>query len=367
MSTDQTLGPYRLLRTLGQGGMGTVYLAHDDILHRHVAVKILRHHDLSAHAQAAMTKRFMREARAAARLNHPHVATIYAVGQTEGTPPRPYLAMEYVDGGSLADHLHAHGPLDWQATTQVLADALSALAAAHDAGIIHRDIKPANLIRAKNGSIKLVDFGLARALESLDPDLTVFGAFVGSPSYASPEQAAGIALLDGRSDLYSLAATAFALLTGQPPFLHDDPAEILRLHLHAPFPDLAPLARIPAPLKRLLEKAAEKNPDARYASAAEMLTAVRALLNHPQSVSTPPAAPALPSRPAIHDSVHDLESQLSHARLKADSSTQLAALRSLYGLYTQLDRREDATKVFREALVLHIHLNAPPRPRQTTN
>jgi serine/threonine protein kinase len=358
MSTDQTLGPYRLLRTLGQGGMGTVYLAHDDTLHRHIAIKILRHHDLSPQAQSAMTKRFMREARAAARLNHPHVATIYTVGQTEGAAPRPYLAMEYIEGGSLADHLHAHGPLDWRTAAVAIVDALAALTAAHDAGIIHRDIKPANLMRAKNGSIKLVDFGLARALESLDPELTVLGAFVGSPSYASPEQAAGAALLDGRSDLYSLAATAFALLTGHPPFLHDDPSEILRMHLHHPFPPLT--AHVPDALARILQKAAAKNPADRYASAAAMSDALHDLLCDPRL--TPAAAPPPPSaRTPLGDSLHDLEHQLSHARLQADSSTQLAALRSLYGRYTQLDRREDATKVFREALVLHVQLHAPQR------
>jgi eukaryotic-like serine/threonine-protein kinase len=360
MSTDQMLGPYRLLRTLGQGGMGTVYLAHDDTLHRHVAVKVLRQQDLSPQAQTAMTKRFMREARAAARLNHRHVATIYAVGQTEGACPRPYLVMEYVEEGSLADHLHAHGVLDWRAAAHAIRDALAALTAAHDAGIIHRDIKPANLMRAKDGAIKLVDFGLARALETMDADLTVVGAFVGSPSYASPEQAAGAALIDGRSDLYSLAATWHALLAGRPPFLHDDPAEILRMHLHQPFPDFAPAVHVPPLLKRILDKAAAKHPEDRYATAADMREAVDDLLRQPDATPLSHAPKLVPSH--SHDSLHDLESRLSLARLKADSSTQLAALRSLYGLYTQLDRREDATKVFREALVLHVQLQAPARP-----
>ena len=113
-----------------------------------------------------MAKRFMREARSAARLNHPHVVTIYSVGQTEGSVPRPYLVMEFVDGGSLADALHAHGPMDWRTATVAIRDALLALGAAHDAGIIHRDIKPANLMQPKSGGIKLVDFGLARIFET---------------------------------------------------------------------------------------------------------------------------------------------------------------------------------------------------------
>ncbi len=220
------LGEYRLLRELGQGGMGTVYLPQDESLNRAVAVKVLRG-DENERGAAGRAKRFMREAQAAAgRLNHPNVVTIYTVGK-QGV--RPYIVMEYVEGRSLADRLRQKGPMAWREAAEMMRDALRGLAAAHKAGIVHRDIKPANLMlgRAADGGavIKLVDFGLARAyaMNGAEEDLTFPGAFVGSPSYAAPEQIAGVHHIDGRADLYSLAATGYALLTGQPPFVGDDP------------------------------------------------------------------------------------------------------------------------------------------------
>ena len=221
-------------------------------------------------------------------------------------------------------------------------------------------------MQPKTGGIKLVDFGLARIFETpTDADLTFPGAFVGSPSYASPEQAAGRGAMDGRSDLYSLAVTWFTLIAGQPPFIEDEPSEVLRHHLSRPFPDLRELTDVPTTLLAVMAKASEKRPDDRYASAAEMVEAVEKLLAEPFVAAPSRAAPARlrNSHPTIAEkSVTDLESQLQLARSKADSSTQLAALRGLYGLYTQLDRREDAAKVFREALVLHVEMQTPSPP-----
>lgn len=361
MSELNTLGPYHLLRTLGEGGMGTVYLAHDPALARNVAIKILRTHDLPPSSQSHMTKRFLREARAIAKLNHPHVVTIHAIAQSEGAPARPYLVMEYLDGGSLADHLRKHGPLPWQLATRAIRDALSALIAAHDAHIIHRDLKPANLMQTKDNHIKLVDFGLAHvALDPTDPELTFPGAFLGSPSYASPEQAAGALHLDPRSDLYSLAATWFTLIAGQPPYIDDDPAEVMRQHLTQRFPDLRTFAPVPTQLLEILEHASRHDPNDRYKSATEMHAAITHLLATEQSSpnhiphSPDPRPSAAPATARLEHTIHSLESQLS-----ADPPTRLAALRSLFGLYTQLDRRDDATKVFREALALHIKMQSP--------
>src|ERR1019366_102965 len=151
--------------------------------------------------------------------------------------------MEYVSGGSLAEELRKRGPLRWREAAAAVRDALLGLAAAHAAGVIHRDIKPANLMRAENGAVKLVDFGLARVVYGpADGEITYPGAFVGSPSYASPEQGAGVVRIDGRSDLYSLAAPWYALLPGQPPFVDDDPEQIMRMHRSEPFPDVRVLA-----------------------------------------------------------------------------------------------------------------------------
>jgi serine/threonine protein kinase len=339
--------------------MGLVYLAHDPGLHRQVAVKVLRHADEPERIAAARVKRFLREARAAARLNDPHVVTIYTVGEHGG---RPYLAMEYVAGGSLAEVLR-RGTLGWRATATALRDACRGLAAAHGAGVIHRDIKPANLMRGADGRIKLVDFGLARAAEDLnDGELTYPGAFVGSPSYASPEQIAGVAEIDGRSDLYSLAATGFAMLAGQPPFVDEDPAEVMRKHLKEAFPPLKKLLprgtveRVPEALLRIIHRASKKMPADRYASAAEMADALEEVLTKGGSEGE---AMEIVGESRAGELLREVETTVEDARRRSDSGTELAALRRLVGLYTQLGRSADANRAFREALVIHVRMNAP--------
>jgi serine/threonine protein kinase len=352
--------------------MGTVYLAHDDALNRPLALKVLRSSpDAPARANASLAKRFLREAQAAAKLHHPHVVTIFTTGQHAG---RPYIAMEFVEGGSLADHLRANGPLPWRDALAAARDALRALSAAHRAGIVHRDLKPANLLRARDHLTghpltKLTDFGLARAnFSPADPDLSFPGAFVGSPSFASPEQITANPHLDGRADLYSLAATIYALLTGQPPFLADpdaDPSEILDRHLHDPFPDVRHLApSVPAQVQSLLTQASQKNPADRFPSAEKMLAVVEDLLALPADLplsAAPSPAPVAqaPTLSRALESLANLETRLARARHESDSTTQLATLRSLYGLYSQLQRREEATRAYRHALALHIKLSDP--------
>lgn len=375
MSGENRIGTYRLLRPLGEGGMGTVYLGHDDLLDRPVAIKVLRADKAgNAKVPAAIAKRFLREARSAARISHPHVVTIYTVGQQA---QRPYLIMEYVEGGSLADHLRHSGPMDWRKATAAVRDALRGLAAAHGKGVIHRDMKPANLMRARdaqgNEIIKLVDFGLARVVGGPDgaADLTFAGAFIGSPNFASPEQIAGTGAIDGRADLYSLAATWFALLTGLPPFVEDDPADVMERHLEEPFPAVQSLARVPGALVDILAKASGKQPQDRYASAADMLHAVEALLELPGDIET---ARPVRKRPKAkercaglascdsstdEETVAELTSTLAQARACHDSSTQLQTLRRLFGIYARLDRQTEAQRAFREALALHVKMCAP--------
>jgi serine/threonine protein kinase len=363
LSDENTLGPYRLVRKLGEGGMGTVYLGFDEQLARHVAIKVLRLDGDRSAAQSALVKRFMREAQSGARLNHPHTVTVYSVGQHAG---RPYLVMEYVQGGSLAEELRKGGPMPWRAAALAMRDALRGLAGAHRAGVIHRDIKPANLMRAEGGAVKLVDFGLARVVYGpTEGEITFPGAFVGSPSYASPEQVAGVVRVDARSDLYSLAATWYALLTGQPPFVDDDPSEIMRLHMAQAFPDVRALApEVPDAVAAVIAQASRKDATERYTGAEEMGEAVEKLLQLPGQAAPRVVKPL--SSPTVHrpvaraeETVAQLESQLAVARRQADSGTQLNTLRSLYGLYTQLNRREQAVRAFREAMVVHVKLHEP--------
>jgi serine/threonine protein kinase len=321
-------------------------------------VKVLRRAEEPERVAAARVKRFLREARAAARLNDPYVVTVYAVGEHGG---RPYMAMEYVAGGSLADVLRK-GTMGWRAAAEAMRDACRGLAAAHGAGVIHRDIKPANLMRGADGRIKLVDFGLARATEEIgDGELTFPGAFVGSPSYASPEQVAGMAEIDGRSDVYSLAATGFALLTGQPPFVDEDPAEVMRKQIREAFPNVREfLARgrsVPEGLVRVILRAGKKKPGERYGSAAEMGAALEEVLSKRGGEEEAAFEPAGESR--VGELVKEVETTVAAARRRSDSGTELAALRRLVGLYTQLGRPADATRAFREALVIHVRMNAP--------
>jgi serine/threonine protein kinase len=227
----RSLGKYRVTGVLGQGGMGVVLKARDPIIERAVAVKVLAGHLAS---DATALARFLAEARAAGKLNHPNVIAIYEILQ-EG--PAYYLVLEYAPGGSLGDRVVGQEPLGAPEATQVLIDACKGVGAAHAAGLIHRDIKPANFMRAADGSIKVADFGLAKAATETDRRLTQTGMVMGTPFFMSPEQCAAKPL-DHRSDLYSLGATYYNLLTGRHPYDETaSAAQLLYLHCHGPIPD----------------------------------------------------------------------------------------------------------------------------------
>ena len=203
------LGKYLLKTKLGQGGMGTVYLAIDTRLKRNVALKVL---PKEMAADEAAVKRFLREARVAARLNHPNVVAVYDVDRQRGFC---FLVMELVDGRT-ASELLREGPLSWTEATRLVADACRGLVAAHEAGLVHRDIKPSNIMRTNDGLVKLADFGLAKVMDDPGPaknPLTQSGTILGTPHYMSPEQCRGEPV-DARSDLYSLGATYYTLLAG---------------------------------------------------------------------------------------------------------------------------------------------------------
>ena len=284
------LGKYEIRAEVGRGGMGTVYLAHDPFLQRRVAIKVLAPHLVG---QPGLIERFLREARAAARLKHPHIVTIYDVGQEGSTY---YFVMEYVEGPSLAEALRQRGPMSPGGAVKLLRAVASALDYAHEQGLVHRDVKPGNILLGPGGEPALGDFGIARAAE--DSRLTTTGTLVGTPEYMSPEQARGDEV-DHRTDLYSLAIVAYELLGGQPPFGGGTPHGVLYRQVHEPPPSL----RRPRPegegqgwppaVDPVLRKALAKEPAERYETAAAFVEALAHALGAER-----PAAQVSPTEPA---------------------------------------------------------------------
>ncbi|MFO0881393.1 MAG: serine/threonine-protein kinase [Gemmataceae bacterium] len=215
MPSGRMLGKYRLLRKLGAGGMGVVFLAQDTVLDRQVALKTLSGR-ISTHK--AFVNRFLREARAAARLSHPNVVPIFDVLPHEQTA---FLVMEYLPGGSVQDRLLRHGALPWLEAVSLVTQAGRGLQAAHEAGLVHCDVKPANLLVGRNGDIKVADFGLVKVLDPEQSPLNTPAQVLGTPHFMSPEQCRGESI-DPRSDVYSLAATLYTLVTGTVPFSADN-------------------------------------------------------------------------------------------------------------------------------------------------
>jgi eukaryotic-like serine/threonine-protein kinase len=271
--TDRRLGDFHLLRRLGRGGMGDVYLAEQDSLKRQVAIKVLRP---SLSGDSSYVQRFTQEARAAAKLVHANIVQIYEVGVREGMH---YIAQEYVPGGNLRQLIARSGkPLDANLVIPVMRQVLSALHKAGELGIVHRDIKPENIMLTPAGEVKVADFGLARITGDGDAlHLTQMGMTMGSPLYMSPEQAEGKPV-DPRSDLYSFGATVFHMLTGRPPFEGATPLAVAVQHVKSPPPNLAELRPDLSPnLCALVHKLLSKKPAERFNHAADVLKSLHAL------------------------------------------------------------------------------------------
>jgi len=277
---------YGILRRLGAGGIGEVYLASDLILDRQVAIKVLRPESLRDEASRA---RFLREARAVATLNHTGIATIYEAGDASGLP---YLVMEYVRGRTLHDVLAA-GPLDEPLLLNYARQITAALAHAHDRGIVHRDIKSANMLVTPEGVIKLLDFGLARILRPTDDTVTALtapGAWLGTLQYAAPESLAG-SPVDHRGDLYSLGVVLYEMAAGTVPYRELSGAALVSAVLRGDAPPLSRhRATVSPALANLIERAMAVRPDHRFQTAAELLAALHGLAA--QSAPSPPPRPA---------------------------------------------------------------------------
>ena len=262
---------YQVVRELGRGGMGVIFLARDIALHRLVAIKVLRHE--FAHS-ADHRERFRREARVAARLTHPNVVAVHTYGES---PELVYLIMRYVHGESLGLRLRREGKLSPDTARRMLADLALVLEHAHREGIVHRDLKPENIL-LESGTDRplLTDFGVA-LIRSADPTPDEVRRAFGTPQYMSPEQAAGEVDLDGRSDIYSLGVLAYAMLTGDVPFDGPSFGTIAAQHIATPHEPLAEVApHVPRPLAEVVEWCLEKERSARWQNARELYDALQA-------------------------------------------------------------------------------------------
>ena len=282
-------GRYRLEQPLGHGGMATVYLARDEQLDRAVAVKLLAENLAD---DATFRKRFLREARLAARLSHPNVVNIYDAGETEDG--RPYIVMEHVEGPTLADLMRERGRLSAAEAVGLAVQACRGLAHAHAAGLVHRDVKPQNLLLGPDGTLKVADFGIARAAETTA--LTQAGTVLGTAAYLSPEQATGEEVSPA-ADVYSLGAVLYELLTGRLPYEFDSLVDLVEKQARGsitPVSELSP--EVPQHVEDAVMRSLARNPAYRPASA-EALARELEPEEPPTKVAPEPHRPARRGRP----------------------------------------------------------------------
>ncbi|MEC7521516.1 MAG: serine/threonine-protein kinase [Myxococcota bacterium] len=270
---------YRLLGKIGEGGMGSVFVAEHALSLRRVAMKIIKP---ELESSKIARQRFLRECHTLERIDSPHVVEVLEAGESPAN--EIYLVMELLEGRTLGERIQAEGPLPMWEACEIAAQVASALQAAHEVGIVHRDMKPDNVFLCDDGTVRVIDFGIARLLdgqtvEGAGRKLTADGTIVGTPAYISPEQAAG-KQVDPRSDLYSLGVVLFEALTGEPPFWDDHPVMLMGLHLKATPPALRDRrSDLPYPpaLEALVAGLLRKRPEERPSAARDVEAALRAL------------------------------------------------------------------------------------------
>ncbi len=326
-------GAFTIESEIGRGGMGVVYRAHDEKLKRTVAVKVL---PPELAYRRDIRARFVREAETAARLSHPHIVPIHAVGEANDLV---YFVMGYVDGESLAVRIKRRGRLSLEEARRIMRETSDALAAAHQQGVIHRDVKPDNiLLEGTRGRVMVTDFGIAKALSAEGGTLTDTGIAIGTPAFMSPEQAAGERVIDGRSDVYSLGVVAYQMITGELPFQAPTVPGLLMKQISTP---ATPVDRLrpetPREFALTVMRCLEKDPDDRWASADALR---RALETGTYSAPAPRSAVRAPAPPA--DPRDYLRSRLGEgvrrkAVERADRIASKAARRS--EKLDRLDRR----------------------------
>ncbi|MFF8861863.1 protein kinase [Streptomyces sp. NPDC015139] len=283
-------GRYQLRDLLGEGGMASVHLAYDAVLDRQVAIKTL-HSELGR--EQAFRERFRREAQAVAKLTHTNIVSVFDTGEDDlAGMATPYIVMEYVEGrplGSVLDEdIRQYGAMPADKALKITADVLAALEISHEMGLVHRDIKPGNVMMTKRAVVKVMDFGIARAMQSGVTSMTQTGMVVGTPQYLSPEQALGRAV-DARSDLYSVGIMLFQLVTGRLPFDADSPLAIAYAHVQEePVAPSSINRTLPPAVDALIARALKKNPNERFPTAEAMRTECLRV-----AASLQPAAPSI--------------------------------------------------------------------------
>jgi len=283
ISPGDTVGPYRVIEPLGQGGMATVFKAYHAALDRYVALKVLHP---AFKEDSNFNARFVREARIVAKLDHPNIVPIYDFAEHQGTP---YLVMRFIEGKTLKAVLR-EGLLPVSRVLAIIRPVTEALAYAHAQGVLHRDIKPSNILCANDGHIFLTDFGLARIAQASESTLSQ-DMLIGTPQYISPEQARGEPATE-RSDLYSLGVVLFEMFTGRVPFSADTPYAVIHDHIYSPLPLPTSInPQLSPEIERVLLKVLAKDASARYASATELMTALERAAGPASSAVTISPAP----------------------------------------------------------------------------
>ena len=290
MNTNPSkLGRYQILSELGRGAMGVVYKAHDPVIERDVAVKAIQlAFQVSAEEKQVYLNRFYREAKAAGKLNHPNIVTIYDVDEDKETGT-PFIVMEFLEGTTLQEIINDGMLLPVRNVREIIMQIADALQYAHRQGVVHRDVKSANIILVEGMKAKIMDFGIARLSTS---DLTKSGQFIGTPNYMSPEQIDGKAIVDGRSDLFALGVIFYLLLTGERPFSGDSFTSISYKIVHVdPIPPRTVNPAVPEPYNKILARLMAKDPAKRYSSGAELIEDLKKVNGSPDAEEKPDAIP----------------------------------------------------------------------------
>jgi serine/threonine-protein kinase len=315
---DVLAGRYRLEEKIGEGGMGSVYVAHDQELDRRVAVKVLAANLVT---DDEVVERFEREARLTAKLDHPNIAPVYDVGRHEG---RPFIVMKLLEGDTLADLLRTKGALSSDETLKLMRQVAAGLDYIHGKGFIHRDIKAGNIFVSPTGHATILDFGILRP-RSAGQGLTRTGKVMGTPHYMAPEQALGMRDVDHRVDIYALGVVLFECLTGTLPFDADSELRLIQMQAHAPPPDVLKRAPwIAKPVAEVMRRALAKRPDDRFNSGAELVKALEAAYRDAQGHAAAPSqkagegtAPGWRMRAGLLEALREKDAALREAEQSA--------------------------------------------------